>query len=228
MLATLRKTDAETGDSYSEVAALVRRAQEGDRAAFGRLVEQFERTVHSIALRRLGNPSEAIELTQEVFLHVMRRIDQLREPERFAGWLRQVVVRMAINRATRKTPPPSVETGVLENAAGRHDDPLDELIHRERAQRLYEGLARLKTLDRETLLAFYIQGQSLVEMAERLDAPLGTIKRRLHTARKRLKAELEASAADADEWTDGFFPDDQEDDDREGELVGACEMSGAW
>ena len=52
-------------------------------------------------------------------------------------------------------------------------------------------------------MAFYIQGQSLVEMAERLDAPLGTIKRRLHTARKRLKAELEAVAADAEEWSDG-------------------------
>ncbi len=57
------------------------------------------------ALRRLGNPSEAMELTQEVFLHVLRRIHQLREPERFAGWLRQVAVRMAINRATRRLAP---------------------------------------------------------------------------------------------------------------------------
>src|SRR5262249_24953321 len=135
--------------------------------------------------------------------HVMRRIGQLREPERFAGWLRQVAVRMAINRATRRTAPPSVESGVLEGACEIHDDPLDELITRERARRLWEGLGRLKVLDRETLVAFYIQGQSLLEMAERLDSPLGTIKRRLHTARKRLKAELEASAADAEEWSTG-------------------------
>ena len=102
VLATLRNDPGPRSRSWTEVAVLVRRAQAGDREAFGRLVEQFQRTVHAICLRRLGNPSEAVELTQEVFLHVMRRIDQLREPERFAGWLRQVAVRMAINRATRR------------------------------------------------------------------------------------------------------------------------------
>ena len=60
-----------TSLTASEVADLVRRAQVGDREAFGLLVEQFQRTVHAIGLRRLGNPSEAVELTQEVFLHVV-------------------------------------------------------------------------------------------------------------------------------------------------------------
>ncbi len=119
VLATLRNRTVEYDDdttSWSEVAVLVRQAQVGDRAAFGRLVEQFQHTVHAICLRRLGNASEAAELTQEVFLHVMRRIGQLREPERFAGWLRQVTVRMAINRATRRLAPSCVEIGVLEGA----------------------------------------------------------------------------------------------------------------
>jgi RNA polymerase sigma-70 factor (ECF subfamily) len=204
VLATLHTVPAE-GQTYSELAALVRRAQEGDRESFGRLVEQFERTVYAICLRRLSNPSEALELTQEVFLHVMRRIGQLREPERFAGWLRQVAARMAINRATRRTAPPSVEAAVLEGAAGHRDDPVESLIARERAERLWDGLSKLKVMDREALVAFYIHGHSLVEIAERLDAPLGTIKRRLHTARKRLKAELEAGAADGQEWTDGRY-----------------------
>jgi len=229
VLATLHTIPTET-DEFTEVARLVRRAQDGDREAFGLLVEQFQRTVHAICLRRLGNPSEAIEMTQEVFLHVMRRIDQLREPERFAGWLRQVAVRMAINRATRRTAPASVETGVLEDASGRHNDPLDELIRRERARRLWEGLDRLKALDRETLVAFYIHGQSLAEMAERLDAPLGTIKRRLHTARKRLKAELEAVAVDSDEWSDGAAdPDDDAVEEEDDDLVTvAARGRGLW
>jgi RNA polymerase sigma-70 factor (ECF subfamily) len=232
-LATERTLRTEI-ENWDDLALLVRRAQVGDREAFGRLVEQFQRTVHAICLRRLGNPSEALELTQEVFLHVLRRIGQLREPERFAGWLRQVTVRMAINRATRRTAPPSVETAVLEGAGEFHDDPLDALITRERAQFVWQALARLKTLDRETLVGFYIHGQSLVEMAERLDAPLGTIKRRLHTARKRLKAELEAAVADLDEWNTGRAADpDMEDeepvdtwDERQHELVGAGES--AW
>jgi RNA polymerase sigma-70 factor (ECF subfamily) len=216
VLTTLRNIPVQES-CWTDVAILVRQAQAGDREAFGRLVEQFQRTVHAICLRRLGNPSEALEMTQEVFLHVLRRLDQLREPERFAGWLRQVTVRMAINRATRRNAPASVETGVLEGACEHRNDPLDELISRERAQRLWEALARLKAIDREALVAFYIQGRSLVEVAEDLDAPIGTIKRRLHTARKRLRAELEASG---DEWTD--FPSTEEDDEDEDDdaLVG--------
>ncbi|QEH36336.1 ECF RNA polymerase sigma factor SigW [Aquisphaera giovannonii] len=212
---------------WSAVAELVRLAQDGDRGAFGRLVEQFQPTVHAIAVRRLGNPSEALELTQEVFLHVLRRIHQLREPERFAGWLRQVAVRMAINRATRRVAPPTVEDSVLEGAYEAADQPIDELIARERAERLWEAMARLKELDRETLIAFYIRGLSLLEMADELTVPLGTIKRRLHTARKRLRQELEASVADADEWTEGMGADD-EDDEGEPELLGVIRDSARW
>ena len=201
----------EAKDRWSDLATTVVRAQGGDRDAFGSLIRQFERTVHAICLRRLGNPSEAVEMTQEVFLHVMNRMDQLREPERFAGWLRQVAARMAINRATRRVPLPSVDSEILEAAGERRHDPLDEMIARERAQRLWDGLARLKTLDRETLVAFYIQGQSLVEMAEEHDAPLGTIKRRLHTARKRLKAELQSGVADSEEWSDIAEEDEAEE-----------------
>lgn len=221
MIATLTistRTIPANDESWSELAELVTQAQGGDRAAFGKLVEQFERTVHAICLRRLGNPSEALELTQEVFLHVMKRLDQLREPERFAGWLRQVAARMAINRATRRVQPPSVDAEILEAAGEHRDDPLDALIARERAQRLHAGLGRLKALDRETLVAFYLQGQSLVEIAEGLDTPIGTIKRRLHTARKRLKAELQAGVADASEWSDLTETDE---DEEEAELVGA-------
>jgi RNA polymerase sigma-70 factor (ECF subfamily) len=220
MMATLRESAICTSTSASlspnaaqwdATAALVVRAQAGDRDAFGELVEQFQRTVYAIVLGRLGNPSEAAEMTQEVFLHVMKRLGQLREPERFAGWLRQVAVRMAINRATRRVPPPSVEDEILEVASGRRDEPVDELIARERAAQLWEGLARLKPMDREALVAFYIHELSLAEIARRLDVPLGTIKRRLHTARKRLKDVLEAAVSDADEWTEGRAEDEAEE-----------------
>ncbi len=205
---------------WADLAIVVRRAQRGDREAFGELVQQFQPTVYAIALRRLGNPSDALELTQEVFLHVLERLEQLREPERFAGWLRQVAVRMAINRATRRLFPTCVESGVLEGTSERDDEPLDRLITRERAERVWEALGKLKVLDREALDAFYIRGLSLIEIAEMLGVPLGTVKRRLHTARKRLRAELESSVADAHEWTDGHMRE-RDDQNEDFELVGA-------
>jgi RNA polymerase sigma-70 factor (ECF subfamily) len=213
---------------WADLAIAVRRAQMGDREAFGALVEQFQPTVYAIALRRLGNPTDALELTQEVFLHVLQRIDQLREPERFAGWLRQVAVRMAINRATRRVTPASVDTVILEGACEGGDEPLEHLITRERAERLWEALGGLKSLDREALDAFYIRGLSLIEIAESFAVPLGTVKRRLHTARKRLKRALEESVTDAREWSDGQSQR-YEDDADELDLVGAgaCE-SPVW
>ena len=214
MFATLSGASVQELETrWTSLAALVVRAQRGDREAFGRLVEQFQRTVYAVCLGRLGNPSEALELTQEVFLHALRRIDQLREPERFAGWIRQIAVRLSINRATRRVAPLSVESQVLEGAAGQSDDPLDALIARERAARLWESLGRLKPIDREALVAFYIDGRSLVEIADLLDVPVGTVKRRLHVARKRLKDDLQAATADAFEWSDelqGAFDDEDE------------------
>ena len=215
---TINTASARSG-SWSETADLVTRAQSGDRSAFGTLVEQYEKTVYSVCLGRLRNPSEAAEMTQEVFLHIYKRLDQLREPERFAGWLRQVAARMAINRATRRVPPPSVEVEVLEAASGQRNEPIDELIARERARKLWDGLGRLKPIDREALVAFYIQGQPLSEIADTLDIPLGTIKRRLHTARKRLKALLEAGSSSPDEWVDGSAEEVEMDEDEVAELT---------
>ncbi len=130
---------------------------------------------------------------------------------------------MAINHATRRTAPAGVEQFVLEGASGTHDNPLDALILRERADQVREALALLKPLDREVLVAYYIQGQPLVEIATRLDVPIGTIKRRLHIARKRVKAALQARVVDVDEWTDGLT------DDPDVDLVAAgAEMSDSW
>jgi RNA polymerase sigma-70 factor (ECF subfamily) len=207
VIATLPEpTSLPTTRGWSRTAELVVLAQDGDREAFGALIEHFQPTVYALCRSRLGNPSEAADLTQEVFLHVMRRIGQLREPERFAGWLKQVTVRMAINRATRRVPPPSLDRELLEGAAGPRDEPIEQLIGRERARLLWEGLARLSPMDRDTLVAFYIDGMSIVEVAEEHDVPIGTVKRRLHTARKRLRSLLQDAH---DDWSDEAEQEDE-------------------
>ncbi len=71
----------------------------------GQLIDRFQRQVQMIAFRRLGNWDEALELSQEVFILAFRRIHQLQTPEAFAGWLRQIVHRSAINHVTRRRVP---------------------------------------------------------------------------------------------------------------------------
>jgi RNA polymerase sigma-70 factor (ECF subfamily) len=179
--------------SWTEVSELVHRAQAGDRAAFGELVERFWGAVFASALGRVRDAHEAQELTQEVFVHAMRKIGQLRDPRCFAGWLRRITARMAVNRLTRR----GIPTGspeALEALAGGYTDPHESVVLAEDKAAVRSALRRLKPIDRAALEAFYLRGESLSEMADRFDVPLGTVKRRLHTARHRLKAALEGAA----------------------------------
>jgi RNA polymerase sigma-70 factor (ECF subfamily) len=177
--------------TWNEILDLVERARGGDRAAYGELVTRFQPAVYAVALARLRNPGEAQELTQEVFIHGMTKLAQLRDAQCFAGWLRQITVRMAINRLTRRGPLQGAEPEVLQNAAAAGDTPLEEMVRAEARAELQRGLERLKDIDRDTLVAFYIRGRSLKQMSREFETPVGTIKRRLHVARNRLKVQLE-------------------------------------
>jgi RNA polymerase sigma-70 factor, ECF subfamily len=187
MLAEIVSEESET--------SLVLAAQEGDREAFGELARRYERAVYATALRRLGNHAEAQEVCQEVLVRAMQKIGQLREPEAFGSWLQSVTSRMAINRAVRKRHAISTEPETLAATCVEHETPLTAVLARERQSQVRAGLRRLGDLDRDTLVAFYVKGQSLVEMSEGFRSPVGTIKRRLHVARKRLAKELEELVA---------------------------------
>jgi len=174
---------------------LVAAAQAGDRDAFGELATRFEPMVYAIAMRRLGNHSEAQELCQEVLVKAMQKIEQLKIPAAFGGWLRSITVRMAINRQVRRAPVVATEPQVLDATCVESYTPLDAALARERATQVRGGLARLGDLDRHTLEAFYVRGESISQMSASFEAPIGTIKRRLHVARKRLARQLETAAA---------------------------------
>jgi RNA polymerase sigma-70 factor, ECF subfamily len=179
-------------DRENPLAETVRAAQRGDRQAFGCLIETHEQAVYATVFRRLGNHAEAQELCQDVFIQAMRKLDQLADPRCFGGWIRAIAARMAINYAMRRGPRMSGEREILENGCVERRTPLVAILAREREDQVRRGLRKLRAMDRETLEAFYFEGSSLVEMSRQFDTPVGTIKRRLHVARKRLAKELEA------------------------------------
>ncbi len=187
MNTTIDLTDAQD-QSLTELVTL---AVEGDRAAMGTLFTRFQRQVQLIAYQRLGNWDEALELSQDVFIQAFRRIDQLQTPDAFGGWIRMITHRLAVNRLTRRRKPIAVEQETLDAACVEENDPLGRILADERSRHVRDGLGRLGSLDRETLEAFYLNGQSLIEMSDAFAAPIGTIKRRLHVARKRLAKEVE-------------------------------------
>jgi RNA polymerase sigma-70 factor (ECF subfamily) len=177
--------------SWNEITVLVERAKTGDREAYGELVTRFQSSVYAMALARVRDPLEAQELAQDVFVHAMRKLPQLRDPRCFAGWLRRITARMAINRLTRRGPLFGADPEMLDTVQTFDRSPEETVEVREAVGQLKDALAQLKPLDRATLEAFYLRGRSLKQMAREFDVPTGTIKRRLHVARLRLKEVLE-------------------------------------
>jgi RNA polymerase sigma-70 factor (ECF subfamily) len=130
-----------------------------------------------------------------VFLQVLQKITQLRQPECFVGWLTSITKRMAINRVVRRAPVVATEPQTMEANCIEMRTPLSLAVEVERARCVHDGLSRLREMDRATLEAFYVRGRSLLQMSDEFQAPVGTIKRRLHEARKRLAKEVESLEA---------------------------------
>ncbi|MFO0866869.1 MAG: sigma-70 family RNA polymerase sigma factor [Gemmataceae bacterium] len=179
--------------SWEDVIPLIDKARAGDPIAFGTLVERFQPAVYAVALARLRDVHEAIELTPEVFIHAMKKLGRLRDPHCFVGWLRQIAVRMAIEphraQALCRAWNPKCSRAAKASTVG----PLDDMVREENRGEIWAGLDQLKPLDKATLVAFYIQGRTLKQMSREFETPVGTIKRRLHVARIRLKKVMEGT-----------------------------------
>lgn len=176
------------------VKAIVLAAQRGDREAFGLLYDRYEQSVRAVAYRRLGDWEAANDLCHEAFVQALLKLDQLQNPHCFGSWIHRIVGRLAINRLNRGGRLVATDPASFDGYGDDKQTPLKVAIKGERAEQLREGLLKLRPMDRQTLEAFYVEGQSLAEMSDRFQAPVGTIKRRLHVARKRLAQQVQPLA----------------------------------
>jgi RNA polymerase sigma-70 factor (ECF subfamily) len=168
------------------LACLVERAKSGDRTAWESLICRYQRLIYETVRARVRSDSDAEEVCQEVFLQAFRKLYQLEVPEAFGSWLRRIAERLAINHLNRRPSECSFSETQLERHRDIRAEPVGEAMRREAQQRVLRGLSDLRTIDREALVAFYLEGKSLGEISHELAVPLGTVKRRLHVARKRL------------------------------------------
>lgn len=165
---------------------LVIRCQLGERAAFDALIDRWTASVTGYARRVSGDGDAAADLTQDIWLRVLRGIDRLQDARRFRAWLFGIAHRAfidALRRRYRVLPTPG---DGLEDIA--EEDPGDAHFDLEQIE---GGLERLPPVEREVLTLFYLQELSLIETATALSIPPGTVKSRLHRARNLLRRELE-------------------------------------
>jgi RNA polymerase sigma factor (sigma-70 family) len=175
---------------------LVHRVLAGDKPAFGELVDRHRQEALRLAGRLLRRRAhEAEDVVQEAFLHAFLSLARLRSPERFRGWLLGIVLNIARSRwRTRLDYPLEAWAGgqTMADPLTLDAEPSPEVVYesRELHRLVTDAIATLPVEQRDTVELHYVEGLKLWEIASLVDAPVGTIKARLHRARGRLRHAL--------------------------------------
>lgn len=183
-------------------AELVRAAQGGDASSLGILLERHRASLYALALQMLGHVPQAQDAVQDAFLIALRNIDQLREPEAVAGWLRAILrnVCLARLRQSRDELPFDQLSGCLEQEPSA-EEAIDRMALRDW---VWAALLELPEHLRVTaMLRYFGSYSSYEELSTILGVPLGTVRSRL----SRVKAKL----ADALLKTAGLEHDEARD-----------------
>ena len=181
-------------------AMLVGRARDGDAAAFGQLVEAYERRVYNLAYRMCGSREDAADLAQESLVRAFKAMRRFREQAQFSTWLYRIVVNVCLDHQRSRMRHPTVSLD--EPLAGDDGeiprqivaDGLDPAAQYELAETqavVHRAIGRLAADHRAVIIMRDIQGLAYEEIAEVLGIALGTVKSRLNRARMALKDELQ-------------------------------------
>jgi len=167
--------------------ALVERTLAGDLGAFETLVERHQGVAYRIAARIAG-PDEAEDITQDSFLRAFHRLSRFRAEGSFRAWLLQIVHNTALNvRAGQRSEPREEVESLVEAAADELErTPAERLEDRERRERLDSKVRMLQPAHRAVLVLRDLEGMSYEEIATVTETPLGSVKGRLHRARREL------------------------------------------
>ena len=174
----------------SDLHELIRQARQGDKserdAAFQILMTRYWPMAYQRAFASLGDRYLAEEAVQEAFIKAYTRLDQLKEPEAFPGWLRRIVMTQSdrLVRGKRlELEPIDQRYDLAEEGPG----PEAHIETRELHNHLQTALSTLPEHERAVTEGFYMEGASQKEIAEQLDVPVTTVKKRLQYAREHLR-----------------------------------------
>lgn len=181
-------------------ADVVRLAQEGDAVAFERVYRLHSRRIYSLCLRMVADPAEAEDLTQDVFLHLFRKIGTFRGESAFSTWLHRMTVNIVLMRLRRKRMEkisldsitnPGDESDTQPTEFGRPDLRLNGVIDRITLQAAMKELA---SGYRAIFILHDVQGFKHSEIAQIFGCSVGNSKSQLHKARALLRELLQKAS----------------------------------
>ncbi len=183
-------------------ARLVERTRAGDGAAREALVRRYLRPAYAVALSVTRNVADAEDLAQEALVGALTRLDQCRDPARFAGWLFQGVRNRALNQVTQRRTRADLLDGVPRGERGEVDAGA-VLVRR----RLLAALDRLRPVQREVVLLHDLESWTHAEIAAGLEISEVMSRQHLFQARRAMREWLGEEPGEGapapGEWIDG-------------------------
>ncbi len=166
--------------------AVIRRAQNGDARAFEALVDEYQGVLYNLALRMTGNPEDARDLTQTVFLKVWRNLASYDPRHRFYSWVYRITLNESLNFVQRRRPHSELDERMPDTSAG----PDDDASANETNTQIQGALMELTAEYREVIVLRHFHQLAYQEIAEILSIPEKTVKSRLYSARQLLGERL--------------------------------------
>ena len=173
--------------------ALIQRTLDGDEGAFTTLVKKYQKWVHTLVWRKIGDFHTAEEITQDIFLKVYKKLSTLKPPDRFPGWLYVIATRHCITWLRKKQLPTAsldaMPTTELEELCyTRYEAARDEDISLEHQRELVKRLLqKLPESERTVVTLYYLAEMTSEEISTFLGVSPNTVRSRLRRARKRLE-----------------------------------------
>ena len=171
----------------SREKALLKRCRKGDRQALAELLGKYERPVYNAAYRIMGNPDDAADITQVVFLKAFENLEQYDPKYKFFSWIYRIAINESINqnkRGQRQQPLGDYEPA----ASGGPDDDAEAV---DLSREIQESLMELKDGYRTIVVLRHFSDFSYREISEILQIPEKTVKSRLYSARQLMKQTLQ-------------------------------------
>ena len=171
---------------------LVRAARTGDMRAFDNLFYRYRDGIYRVAFAITKDTSAAEEIVVDTFARAHRAIDRLEPDDSLRPWLYRVAVNLSYNRRPRRNVSFSYLDDAPDDLAADDESPSDAAERAERGRVVLECVDTLGPKHKIVVVLHYLNGLNLAEIAQIVDAPVGTVKSRLHYALRRLRTHLSA------------------------------------
>lgn len=178
---------------------LVQQCQSRDPAvyesAYYRIYDKYGERAYNISFRILGNSEDALDVTQDAFLTLFKKIGDFRQDSRFFTWFYRIIVNLSIDHKRRKSSAQVISNsdreGTLAELPDSESNTFEKLAWKEYLEKnIQASLLKLSPNLRVVTVLRYIEGLSYSEIAEVLECSIGTVKSRLNRAHRNLESSL--------------------------------------